>query len=566
MPAKSIMDQSFARWCFCRAWILILLSLFCLNVAVISISGGYDIRFGFVHLTAHGLFKPILMMNGCFIVALMICGACYKLHDAAPNSSDGKLSSPVFHKALLIGLVILLALIIYYPSASVNFHHHDWTHRHLSAEKDTLLSTWQFFTTGDATGFYRPLGFISLWLDYQLFGTAYEGYHVQSIALHIINSLLVASLALALGFGRKCSFWAGLLFAAAAVNFEAVVWPAARFDLSAAAFTLLALIFAIRYFRDTRIWSWVLPASLFCYVLGILNKESSYCFPLLLLFIIATYSLWAIPRPARAKVLLYLSLLAAVTVLMLWVRIAVYGSLGGYPTAAGVPSFHFRVDIKTFTSLVRAIPIPILGVNTTSAVRQWGHLAPIMLVVPVLLTAFLCRGCFRRKEYALIAFILLSLAPVLNIVGWIGSWMQHSRYLYLPTVFAMLLIASTVSKIRWSTGILGAFLFINVLGAASNIQVYRDMLQKAEILAGTIHFDWKRQPTARTICLINLPENPDGVFYFGSEVVERIGRKIPNATILRQDVYVSTGPDASARLVYQWNDADRTLHPIKILQ
>ena len=144
--------------------------------------------------------------------------------------------------------------------------------------------------------------------------------------------------------------------------------------------------------------------------------------------------------------------------------------------------------------------------------------------------------------------------------------MQHSRYLYLPTVFAMLLIASTVSKIRWSTGILGAFLFINVLGASSNIQVYRDMLQKAEILANAVHFDWKRQPTARTICLINLPENPDGVFYFGSEVVERIGRKIPNATILRQDAYVSTGPDASARLVYQWNDADRTLHPIKIPQ
>ena len=64
--------------------------------------------------------------------------------------------------------------------------------------------------------------------------------------------------------------------------------------------------------------------------------------------------------------------MAAATLLMLWVRIAVYGSLGGYPTAAGVQSFHFRVDIKTFTSLVRAIPIPILGVNTTSAVRAMG--------------------------------------------------------------------------------------------------------------------------------------------------------------------------------------------------
>jgi hypothetical protein len=563
MSAKSTMDQSFARWGFCRSLILILLSLFCLNVAVISFLGGYDIRFDFVHLTARGLFKPILMMNGCFIVALMICGAGYKLHDAAPNSSEGKLSSPVFYKALLIGLVILLALIIYYPSASVNFNHHDWTHRHISAGKDTLRSTWQFFTTGDATGFYRPLGFISLWVDYQLFGTAYEGYHVQSIALHSINSLLVAWLALALGFGRKCSFWAGILFAAAAVNFEAVVWPAARFDLSAATFTLLALILAIRYFRDTRIWSWTLPASLFCYVSGILNKESSYCFPLLLLFIIVTHSIWVIPRPARIKILLCLSLVAAATVLLLWVRIAVYGSLGGYPTAAGAQSHHFQLSFRSFTSLLRALPIPILGVNTTSAVRQWGHFAPIMLVVPILLAAFLCRGCFRRREYALVGFVFLSLLPVLNIVGWIGSSMQHSRYLYLPTVFSMLLVASTVGKIRWSTGILGALLFINVLGAVSNIRVYRDMLQKAEIVASTVHFDWKRQPAARTISLLNLPEDPDGVFYFGSEVVERIARKIPNAKILRQDAYVSAGPGASPQLIYKWDGTDRSLHLIK---
>ncbi|MBN1566827.1 MAG: hypothetical protein JXA73_03205 [Acidobacteria bacterium] len=526
---------------------------------MISIIGGYDIHLGFFHLTAHGTFKPLLMMNGCFIIALMICGARKKFSESVLNPGDGRLDSPAFHKIILISLVILLALIIYYPSTGVNFDHHDWTHRHLSAEKDTILSTWQFFTTGDATGFYRPLGFISLWLDYRLFGATYEGYHVQSIALHIINSLLAAWLALTLGFGRKCSFWAGSLFAAAAVNFEAVVWPAARFDLSAATFTLLALIFAIRYFRDNRVWTWALAATILCFMLGVLNKESSYCLPLLLVFIMATRSLWSIPRLPNFKILLFLSFIVAATGLMLWARIAVYGSLGGYPTAAGAPSFHFKIDIKTFTSLIRAIPIPVLGVNTSSMVPVWGQFAPMMLVVPVLLTAFLCRGCFRRKEYALGALLLLSMAPVLNIVGWIGSWMQHSRYLYLPTVFAMLLIASAVSKVRWSGGLLGAFLFINALGAAANIRVYLNMLEKAETIAGAVYSDWKLQPDVRTICLLNLPENPDGVFYFGSEVVERIGRKIPNATVLRQDAYVSTGPDESTLLIYRWNDSNRAL-------
>jgi hypothetical protein len=559
MHTKSVVDRFLFRRDLYRALMLILLSLFCLNVAVISIFGSYDIRFGFVHLSAHGLFKPMLMMNGCFIIALIVCGAGRKPRDPVQDYVDEILRSPRLVRALIVLLVILLVGTIYYPSIDINFNHHDWTHRHISAGIGSIHSARQLFAKPQADGFYRPLTFLSLWLDYRLFGTAYEGYHLQSIILHIVNSLLMAWLALALGFGRKCSFWAGSLFAAAAVNFEAVVWPAARFDLLATTFTLLALIFAVRYFRDTRIWNWTLAASLICFVLGVLNKESSYCFPLLLVFIIATRSVWDIPKQAGEKIVLCLSLIAVATALMFWVRIAVYDSLGGYPTAGGVPSFHFRVDTKTFISLVRAIPIPILGVNTSSMVHDLGRFAPMMLVVPVLLAACLCRSCFRRKEYALVAFLLLSLAPVLNIVGWIGSWMQHSRYLYLPAVFAMLLIASAVSKIRSSSGILAAFLFINALGAASNIRVYRDMLEKAETIAEAVHSDWKRQFDVRTICLLNLPENPDGVFYFGSEVVERIRRKVPAATIFREDAYVSTGPDEAARLIYRWNISDRTL-------
>jgi hypothetical protein len=86
---------------------------------------------------------------------------------------------------------------------------------------------------------------------------------------------------------------------------------------------------------------------------------------------------------------------------------------------------------------------------------------------------------------------------------------------------------------------------------------------KAEILADTVYSDWKRQSAAHTICLLNLPENPDGVFYFGSEVVERIGRKIPNATILRQDAYVSTEPGASPWLIYRWSNIDRALYLVE---
>lgn len=562
MRTQFNVNPNFARGSFYRCLILLLLLLLCLNVAVISLIDSYEFHFGFLHFTAHGTFKPLLMMNGCFLVALMLCGAGGSPRTGEIGELKEGLHSPAIYRALLIASVIVLVLVIYLPATGIDIRHQEWTQKHISAEKDSLRSLGRYFTQGDPTGFYRPLGFLSLWLDYRLFGDGFAGYYAQSILLHLINATLVSWLAWSLGFGRACSFWAGPLFAAAAVNSEAVIWPAARFDLLATLFTLLALILMIRYLRNPRLWNWALPASVLCFVFGVLSKESAYCFPLLLFFLLCTHTLWSLPRPAKSKALVCLSLAAAATALLLLIRIAVYGHLGGYPTAAGVQSFHFRINIKTFTSLVRAMPIPLLGVNTTSVVREWAGLIPALFAVPVLITAFRCRGCFRRKEYALTAMTVLALAPALNIIGWIGSWMQHSRYLYMATVFAMLLLASVVSRIPWSTGLLGAFLLINALGAASNIRVYRDMLARADSLAATVFTDWKHHASVRTICLLNLPEHPDGVFYFGSEVADRIRRKIPSVTIVRQEAPDPVSSDASTHLVYRWNKEERLLHRV----
>jgi hypothetical protein len=564
MHLKAKVYSIFARPSFYRGLILFILLLFCVNVAALSVFGSYDLRLGFIHLTAHRLFKPILMMNACFIVALIICGVGYKDRDAATHFEDDDLLSPFFNTVLFIVLIILLVLIVYYPSIHINFNHHDWTHRHISAGIQSFNSAWQLFTKPQADGFYRPLTFLSLWLDYRLFGTDYAGYHAQSIALHIINSLLAVWLAMSLGFGRKGSLWTGLLFSAAAVNFEAVVWPAARFDLLATMFTLLALILAIKYFRDARAWTWTLPAALLCYVLGIMNKESSYCFPLLILFIVVTRQIWNMQRPIKAKPAFFFSLAAAATAIMISIRIAVYGNLGGYPTVGVSESHHFKLHLKTFISVLRAMPIPIFGVNSTPAAPDWMHIAAMALAVGIPLAAILGRGCFRRREYALVGCVAIALIPVANIIGWLGSPMQHCRYLYIPAIFVMMLIVSTLGKIRWAVLLLEAFLVINAAGAASNIQAYINMLDRVEKLAESVRADWIRHPSVREIRLVNLPDHTDGVFFFGSELEDRIGRKIPSATILRQETYVFSGPETSNQLIYRWSDADRMLRLIGV--
>lgn len=544
--------------------IMAILSLFCLNVIALSVLGNYEIRWGWIHLTASGIFKPLLMMNGCFILALMICRASTsKYSDKTPGFGEKILHSTAACSVLLPALLISLLLALYSGSAAVNFSDHDWNHRHISAGIDSMRSVGELFTTPQADGFYRPLTFISLWMDYQLFGTSYAGYHIQSIAFHGINALLVAWLALTLGFSRVHSMWAGLLFVAAAVNFEAVLWPAARFDLLATMFTLMALITGVKYFKNKQLWSWALPASLLSYAAGIMNKESSYSFPLLLLFVLYTHRLWSIPRPNRRKVIICCILLAAVTTAMISVRFAVYDGLGGYPTQAGQESAHFKIELKTLESLIRTVPLSMLGVNTSSASPTWLRIILVMFSFLIFVSALAGCGRFKQREYALLVCALIASLPVMNFIIWIGTTMQHCRYLYMTAVFVMLLIVSTLGKIRWSAVLLGAFLAMNALGTLSNIWIYRDMLVRTESLAESVRLDWLEQPTVRTIALVDVPDSPSGVFFFANELVGNLKRKIPDAKIIRQKEQDQKQFTGTSLLAYKWNDTDRVLERVQ---
>jgi hypothetical protein len=300
--------------------------------------------------------------------------------------------------------------------------------------------------------------------------------------------------------------------------------------------------------------------ALLSYVLGIMNKESSYCFPILFFFVMCTHKLWSIPVPAKRKLVIFLSCVTVVTFLMITVRFAVYGNLGGYPTAAAVDSAHFVIRLKTITTLLRAVPITIFGVNTSPASPPWLKAVLVAFSALILVAAIAYRGRFGRREYALVACILLASIPVLNIIGWIGESMLHSRYLYLPAVFAMLLIVSTIGNTRLATALLGMYLVLNAMGAASNTWVYRDMLARTGKIADTVRTDWSRHPNVHTIRLIDLPDNPGGVFLFSYELVERIEKRIPDVTVLRQDSHDPTKPATSEVLTYRWDDRDLWLH------
>ncbi len=413
--------------------------------------------------------------------------------------------------------IALAVLVVYLPALSVNFQHYDWTHRHISAGLNSLAAFGRLFTTPQADGMYRPLTFISLWADYRLFGDALWGYHLQSIALHALNTALVGVLAAALGMPRPAARLAALMFAVESVHFEAVLWPAARFDLLATTFALLSVIFFLRGSAALTVLS---------FAAAVLNKETAYSLVLIL----------PVLRPRRKALL---GAVLACAAALLAVRWWLYGGIGGYGAE------HAAVSAKSFYLLaVNTLALSIFGINATVPGSVWAGVIVAAFLAVALFIAAVCAGDRGRRKWTLLVLAVLSALPALNVIGWIQPSMLHSRHLYWPSVWMTLLFV-LLAGARCPRAVMAAFLAVQAAAAVYNISVQRNAIARAERIAERIQRDAAGIVSPR-IALIGVPASPEGVMYFTSELETRIKQRTPGATVR------FSSHDTDADVVYRW--------------
>ena len=259
-------------------WFVALIFLALNAVASTFSMGEYLVQFGGFRFPAQTPYKPLLLLSGAAVVYFLM----------SKQGTDTKVEE---HGRLAVPFILLLACVVgfvYSPAIAVNFSHQDWTHRHMGARLNSWSAVWRLFVEPQPDGMYRPLAFLSFALDYQLFGPTLWGYHLQSIGLHVLNSILAGMLAIRLGFGVWTGRVAALLFGVSACHFEAVLWPAARFDLLATAFGAISLLLFMDHWETigARSW-WFGGLGLLSYVIAVLNKETAYSIVLIVPLLIA---------------------------------------------------------------------------------------------------------------------------------------------------------------------------------------------------------------------------------------------------------------------------------------
>lgn len=336
--------------------------------------------------------------------------------------------------------------------------------------------------------YYRPLFLLWLLVNRMLFGLNPFWWHLTTVGLHLGVTFMVYRLARRLVGEPTTAAIAALLFGLHPVHIEAVAWISGVTEPLMACMLIASFLCYLNQ-RDgpAHAGRWR-AASLLFYSLAMLAKETALVLPLLILaYGWATAGAAAAPPVACLKDRLIVSArrvspYLALTVVYLMVRAVVLQGLAH-------PSMHLSLATTVLTwpavlwFYVKLLIWP-LGLSVfydtpyVSAPGLRNFLVPLMALT---VTAALLWQWSRRTPVVrlAVAWLVLPILPVLNVAVFYDGELAHDRYLYVPSIGFVILLAVAASRLVAGSAkllgqpalqVLGVFTLVCVLNQATVTQ------------------------------------------------------------------------------------------------
>ncbi|MFB3121230.1 MAG: tetratricopeptide repeat protein, partial [Candidatus Binatia bacterium] len=301
-------------------------------------------------------------------------------------------------------------------------------------------------------GHYTPLTWLTLGLDYLLWGMDPAGYHLTNVLLHVATAvafyfLTIQLLRLATGSGGEDkALWAGaafaaLFFAVHPLRVESVAWITERRDVLSGLFyvlTILAYLRAVDRVGQGARWYWV---SVVLFACALLSKAMAISLPVVLL-ILDVYPLRRLGGPVgwwsasarhvyteKIPFVLLAGVASAVALAALfhtlgtsssmdWVSPLDRLSISGY----GLGFYLWKTVAPLTLSPLYELPIKI---NPWSPTFIWNYILVLIFIV----ATFALRHRLPGLLAAWLAYVVI-LLPVIGIVQ-NGDHIAADRYTYL---------------------------------------------------------------------------------------------------------------------------------------
>lgn len=287
--------------------------------------------------------------------------------------------------------------------------------------------------------YWSPLTLLTRLADASCFGMNAGAFHVTSLLLHLLNTvLLAAALRQLTGHGPR-SMMVALLFLVHPLNAEAVCWLSARKDLLNATFALTTLLAYGWYVRRQTTARYA--AVLVAYACCLMAKPMGVTIPLLLLIL----DVWPLRRwpsapgtwPERGRLvaeklpLLLLAILAAALAVVSQRDWGALQNTARYPVGVRIEN-----ALLSYGTYARRVLLPDdLTIYYPHAGDTISHGA-VALSAAFLMLASLAAWHWRRRFPMFLAGWLwfgLLLGPVIGLVQ-IGGQAMADRYMYLAII------------------------------------------------------------------------------------------------------------------------------------
>ena len=375
-----------------------------------------------------------------------------------PKQQAGFLLSPVVLGVLLAVLTAAVySQVFHFPFSNFDDPGYVSLNRNVQAGLHWYTVRWAFTTTEQAN--WHPLTWLSHAADCQWFGLNASGHHATSLAIHILNVLILFALLWRATEKPGRSAVVAVLFAIHPLNVESVAWIAERKNVLSMFLFLLALGAYGWYARRPSISRYCGVAALFA--LSLMAKPMGITLPFVLLLL----DFWPLERfrnvswsrlaLEKAPLLLLSAASAVITVLV--------QSAGHTVASSAKFSVATRVEnaLISYATYLRktvwpsdlAIPYPHPGNDL-----PFRKVALALLVlVAISLLAWQAR---KRRPYIAMGWMwfLGTMVPVIGLVQ-VGDQAMADRYVYLPligifvaTVWGVTEYVTQISKISGSIG------------------------------------------------------------------------------------------------------------------
>lgn len=297
------------------------------------------------------------------------------------------------------------------------------------------------YTGVQGPGSYRPLITLIFSGMTNEFGVAPHAYHVLSVVVHGVNSILVWVLA-ARFFSEKpvIPVLAGLVFLVFPIHAEVVLWIAGYPDLFATFGMLCASVMFVDWLHSTKT-RYIVTAIGF-WVVALLAKESAVIMPLIftLLYVVHNKTQWRL-----RTILSWVLPVGVIGVLYMAVRWISLGGLGSYSVQATQISITGIVE-----SAITAVIIPVVWSV------QWQHQILAMIRNHIALSAIavlLGIGCIalylrvHRKTLATLALTYGLLFAPASILQFSSVSAEGERFIYTASIAVSIAIAYALLSI-----------------------------------------------------------------------------------------------------------------------